>query len=241
MKSSDRLLSRLCSLLLLLALPLLAAACAEPVREVRIQEARYMEAPYQGQIPPQTAAELQNRYPEGFWQDGGAPPLPDGRRFKVTVREFEVRPQDPDLGKTIADVFTTVLTRDPAFEVAERERLDRVVSEIELQQSGLVDTPADPTETQVAAVELMVSGSANQTGNAWRLDARVMDAVRGHLLLAESSNPAALDTRAAEMLARRVAERIKTRLGGPPQPGPPGRAVPPPAGRMPPPAQPFKP
>jgi TolB-like protein len=240
MKSSDPLPSRFFTVLLL-ALLLLAAACSEPVREVHMQETRYMEVPYQGQVSPQTVAELQARYPEGFQQDGGSASLLGGQRFKVTVREFEVRPQNPDMGKTIADAFTSVLIRDSAFEVAERDRLDRVVSEIELRQTGLVDTPDDPTETQVAAAELLVSGSANQTGNAWRLNARVMDATRGRLLLAESSNPAILDARAAEMLARRVAERIKSRLGMTPPAGAPGTPFPPPAGQMPPPMQPFNP
>ncbi|OQX17824.1 MAG: hypothetical protein BWK76_09470 [Desulfobulbaceae bacterium A2] len=227
------------TLIILLALVLLTAACAEPVREVRIQESRYVEVPYQGQVAPETATELQARYPDGFWQDGAGGPAAGGPRLKVAVREFEVRPQNPDMGRTIADAFTTVLIRDPAFEVAERDRLDRVVSEIELQQTGLVDTPNDPTETQVAAVELIVSGSASQTGNTWRLDARVMDATRGRLLLAETSNPATMDARAAEMLARRVAERLKSRFGGMAPTGTPGRPLPPPAGELPPPMQPF--
>lgn len=226
----------------LVALLLGAVACAGPVREVRVQEERYVEVPYQGQVSPAAAAEVQARYPEGFWQDDGAGPRPAAMRLKVAVREFDVRPQNPDLGRTIADVFTSVLIRDPAFEVAERDRLDRVVSEIELQQTGLIDTAdSDPTDTQVAAVELVVSGSASQTGNAWRLDARVMDATKGRLLLAETANPATMDTRAAEMLARRVAERLKARFGGARPGGPPGRGLPPPAGQIPPPPPPFNP
>jgi curli biogenesis system outer membrane secretion channel CsgG len=195
---------------------LLVTACGAPVQEVRVQNTTYIDTPYQSQVAPETVAEIQSRYPDtSFRADSTAPNL---GRLKVTVREFEIHPSNPDTGRTISDIFTTIFTRDPVFEVVERERLAPVVQEIELQQSGLVETQTDPTDTMVGAVEYLISGSASQIGNTWRIDARVTDATKGRLLFAETTNAAALDARSSEMLARRVAGRMKSLLSATVQP-----------------------
>ncbi len=192
---------------------LLFYGCGTPVKEVSITTTDYEEVAYQGQVPEQVFKDVQKRYPPGFWQESGSV-IPPDQQLRVSIRRFDSSPDQPDLAKIVTDVFVTSFVRSRAFNVVEREQLDRLATELELNQSGMVEQVNAPETGQLTATDVIITGAVNQMGNTINLEARVLDVASGRIVLAESISPAAIDTRSASMLARMIITKMKEQYYG---------------------------
>ncbi len=192
---------------------LLLNGCGAPVKEVSITTVEYEEVAYQGQVPEQVFKEVQKRYPPGFWKDNG-PVIPPDKQLRVSIKKFDSSPDQPDLAKTVTDVFVTTFVRSRSFNIVEREQLDQVATELELNQSGLVEQVDAPETGQLTATDVIITGSINQAGNTINLAARVLDVASGRIVLAESITPAAVNGQSAAMLARMIITEMKDQFYG---------------------------
>lgn len=192
---------------------LLLYGCGTPVKEVSITTAKYNEVAYQGQVPEQVFKEVQKRYPPEFWKDN-RPVIPPDKQLRVSIKKFNSSPDQPDLAKTVTDVFVATFVRSQAFNVVEREQLDQVATELELNQSGLVEQVNAPETGRLTATDVIITGSVNQAGNNINLTARVLDVASGRIVLAESITPAAVNGQSAAMLARMMITEMKDQFYG---------------------------
>jgi TolB-like protein len=87
--------------------------------------------------------------------------------------------------KGIADTLITDLGRLDRLQVVERERLDALLSELKLQQSGLVDRASATKIGRLLGVQALLMGSYTAIGEMIRIDARIVEVETGLVLKAE--------------------------------------------------------
>lgn len=77
--------------------------------------------------------------------------------YKVSVLPFKDAKDSPDSGKIMADIFETALASSNRFEVVERMQLEKILSEQNLNLSGLIENPL--SIGKMVKVDLVVIGS----------------------------------------------------------------------------------
>jgi len=182
---------------------LLMAGCArnvsiknipEPndVKDVNQGDLEYGSTEYSMQVPESKRQELEKKYPPGFWRQKSLKIDPQDR-INIAIRKFNTIPEQPDqakdLGNTVSEVFTTAFVQSQAFNIIEREQLDKVLNELNVNQSGVIDVTNAKKIGNITGVELIVTGSVSQVGKDGRIDARVIDISTGQVILAETMSP----------------------------------------------------
>ena len=88
------------------------------------------------------------------------------------------------LGISIASMFGTHLKNETSFLVVERSQVAKVLGEKSLQQTGLTDSQRKELEKLFDA-EVLLAGEVSRFGNLIQLDARLVSAQTGQVLVAE--------------------------------------------------------
>ncbi len=91
------------------------------------------------------------------------------------------------LGEGIAETMTTKLSQVPSLTVVERTRLDQVLKEIALGQSGVVDDSTAAKAGKMLGAATMVVGAFQKAGESVRLTARSVDVSSGKVLKASEA------------------------------------------------------
>lgn len=87
--------------------------------------------------------------------------------------------------KGIADTLIGDLGRLGRLQVVERERIDTLLSEMKLQQSGLTDPASAVRIGKILGVQALLMGSYTAIGGMIRIDARIVEVETGLVLKAE--------------------------------------------------------
>jgi len=184
---------------------LLAAGCAV-VEETPQTQTTYTESSYRGQVSAGTLRDLDARYPEGFYREGGKA-VPEGERLSIGVAAFEGPGPLAPLARQVTDVFSTTLVQSGLFRVVEREKIDRIAAEMELGQSGLVDPSRAREAGRMTGMQLLLSGNLSDSQGRQRIDVKVVDVSTGEAVLAEKMD-GVVDADSAGFLARQVANGL---------------------------------
>ena len=116
---------------------------------------------------------------------------PQSKKITLAVLYFENNSVvDKDkmepLSKGIADMLITELTKIKAFKVVERERLNDVIDELKLQQTGVFDqSTAQKIGKLLGAQTLLLGSFMNFFGEQIRVDLRIVETETGLTLKAE--------------------------------------------------------
>ncbi|PKN34497.1 MAG: hypothetical protein CVU61_08295 [Deltaproteobacteria bacterium HGW-Deltaproteobacteria-19] len=116
--------------------------------------------------------------------------FPNTRKIRLAVLYFDNecvtdRERLDAFQKGIADALIGDLGRLGRLQVVERERLDAILSEMKLQQSGLTDPASAVTIGRVLGVQALLMGSYTAIGGIIRIDARIVEVETGLVLKAE--------------------------------------------------------
>ena len=84
--------------------------------------------------------------------------------------------------KGTADALLAELHRVPGIRLVERTRIEALLSELKLSQSGLVDTASAQQLGKLLGVDAVVLGSFAAVGEALRIDARMIEVETGRVL-----------------------------------------------------------
>jgi TolB-like protein len=130
------------------------------------------------------------------------------------IPPFESPPSDTilaALGYGLADLLTTDLARSGQLQVVDRLRLDAVLREIRLVESGRVDTSTAPRVGRLVQARRLVLGGLRRTPDGGlAIDARVADVASGDIREAVSAGAPLADILQAE---KELAFRLFDRLG----------------------------
>jgi TolB-like protein len=116
-------------------------------------------------------------------------PIPDSRKFKLAVMEFQTYDQQPEnsrLGSMIGEMFTTEIVESRAFRIVEREQLEKVLKELKVAQSGIVDTTQAQKVGKMVGAAVIVTGSVMKVGDRLRIDSRIIEVETGVIVSADS-------------------------------------------------------
>lgn len=119
------------------------------------------------------------------------------------VPPFAVRSSDPrltPLSFALADLITTDLARSAQLSLVERTRLSDVLRELELAQSGRVDSATAPRVGRLVSARRLVIGSLDQLpgSDGLRLGVRLADVEQGTVTQAIDAQAPLADILAAE-------------------------------------------
>lgn len=86
------------------------------------------------------------------------------------------------LGRGLAELLTTDLARSPKLTVVERERVQALLDEIKLQQSGATDSSSGVLAGRILRAGSLVAGGIQQTGSDIRVDAPIVNVNRDSIV-----------------------------------------------------------
>lgn len=111
-----------------------------------------------------------------------------GEKVKVGIIEFQNINEEArreSLGLMFSEMLTTAFVNSEAFKITEREQLQKVAKELQLSQSGIIDTSQAKQLGKMVGADAIITGSVTKIGSDLRLDARIIDVQSGIILTAE--------------------------------------------------------
>lgn len=116
------------------------------------------------------------------------------QRFAIMpFEELGVTTKDKQLGLLVASELTTLLARDHGLILVERAQIKKVIDELALGQSGLVDESTSAKVGEVLGAQGLVLGSVSEAGDRYLVNSRVVAADTGKLVVAEDATLPAAD------------------------------------------------
>jgi TolB-like protein len=131
------------------------------------------------------------------------PALAAPEKPRVAVLYFDVNHNDPKmqvLRKGLAQMLITDLAADPAVTLIERDRLEEVLKELDLQQSKHVDQASAAKIGKLLGTKYQVAGQITELvgSNDVVFEARIIDAERGYAFAA-AEKPMRVKAAASDM------------------------------------------
>jgi TolB-like protein len=109
-------------------------------------------------------------------------------KIKIGIIEFQSLNEEAKkdiLGKVFSEVLTTSFVNSNAFKIIEREQLEKVLKELQLTQTGIIDTAYAKQIGKMLGADAILTGTVIKFGNDLRVDARIIDVESGLILTAE--------------------------------------------------------
>jgi TolB-like protein len=117
------------------------------------------------------------------------PSIPKNERLKIAVMEFQAlnnKTGSNNLGSMIAEMFTTEVVNSESFRIVEREHLKKVLKELEVGQSGIIDTTEAQEIGKMLGADAIITGSVMKIQENLRVDSRIIEVKTGLIVSAES-------------------------------------------------------
>jgi len=133
------------------------------------------------------------------------PPVPSAPGSKIRMAVFyfdnesftDRKGLDP-FRKGIAEGLINGLNRTGKFQIVERSRMESLLAELKLSQSGMVDASTAQRLGKFLGVQMLLMGSFTALGEMIRIDARIVQAETGLVLKAEEVTGMTSDVLALE-------------------------------------------
>lgn len=90
------------------------------------------------------------------------------------------------MGMTVSELLTNKLSSAGAFTVIERNQLNKVLDELALNQSGLIEKSAAQEVGFLLGAQAIITGSITEAGEYFIVNARMIEVAKGDIKLAES-------------------------------------------------------
>ena len=104
--------------------------------------------------------------------------LPGNVRYRrlavLPFSELGAETKKRELGAVVTAELSTSLRRDHGLLLVERQKLQQVMGEIKLGQSGVFDASSAPEIGKLSDAQALVIGSVAETGDRYRIDARIV-------------------------------------------------------------------
>lgn len=107
------------------------------------------------------------------------------QKRKVAIVPFrELRGQPTVLGVYLSEELTTKLFQIGALDVVERTLIDKILAELKLQSTGVIDPDTARKIGQIAGVEAIVTGTITDFPSSAAVNCRLIDVQTGRLIAA---------------------------------------------------------
>ncbi len=116
-------------------------------------------------------------------------PVVSGKRISIAVIQFKTlnkEAQDIALGELVSETFTSALVNSSIFKITEREQLDKVIREMEMNQTGFIETTDAVEIGKMLHADAIITGSVALLGKQIQLNARVIDIESAYVISADT-------------------------------------------------------
>jgi TolB-like protein len=110
-------------------------------------------------------------------------------KIRLAVTDFTKESQNPDhenLEKIVPEWLTTFLVEAQAFEVIERRKLQKVLQEQNLGQTGIIETESAAQVGKILGVNILITGTVISVGDTLEVTIRLVDTTNGAIIGAAS-------------------------------------------------------
>lgn len=117
------------------------------------------------------------------------PVIPNEKKYKIAVMKFQTlndTDEGSNLGTMVSEIFTTEVVNSDSFKIVEREQLKKVIKELNVGQSGIIDTSEAQKIGKMLGASAIITGSVMKMGNQLRIDSRIIEVETGIIAGAES-------------------------------------------------------
>jgi TolB-like protein len=117
------------------------------------------------------------------------PLVPPTKRITIAVIRFKTlnkEAQNIALGELVSETFTTALVNSRGFKIIEREQLDKVVKEIEMNQTGFIETTDAVEIGKILHADAIITGSVALLDGQIQLNARIIEVESAYVLSADT-------------------------------------------------------
>ncbi len=117
------------------------------------------------------------------------PPAAPGKKISIAVIEFKTlnkEAQKISLGNLVSETFTSSLVNSSAFKIIERDQLDKVIKEMEMNQTGFIETTDAVEIGKMLHADAIITGSVALLANEIQLNARIIDIESAYVISAET-------------------------------------------------------
>ena len=138
--------------------------------------------------------------------------------LKIAVLDFQNLTQQEDLyflERAIPEILITDLLQSDKLTIVERAHLDKILDEMELSLSGMIDEEQVVEVGKMSGANSILVGSIIRAGDVFRIDARLTDVASSEIILAETCNwlsedeiIAAIDLLAEQIIFKLSGEKI---------------------------------
>lgn len=118
-----------------------------------------------------------------------AVPAPPAKSISIAVINFKTlnkKAQKISLGSLVSETFTTALVNSPGFKIIERDQLDKVVKEMEMNQTGFIETTDAVKVGKMLHADAIITGSVALLNNQIQLNARIIEIESAYVISAET-------------------------------------------------------
>ncbi len=127
-------------------------------------------------------------------QPGNAAPItppPKKKReiIKIAILELDYLQRSnrgEPVGRMVSEFLTTSAANTGAFSIVERSLLNKVMKELELEQSGLVEESQAREIGRMVGADAVLTGSVSKLGSSMRIDVRLINVETGKIMAAAS-------------------------------------------------------
>ena len=115
--------------------------------------------------------------------------MPDGKYGMIAVMKFGESGKmvkDKELGALVSVELMTYLHKDHGFDLVERDKLDKIMKELSLQQSGLIDDSTAAKIGKMASAQSLVLGMVSEVGSDFVVNARLVSVETAKVLVTEN-------------------------------------------------------
>ena len=132
-----------------------------------------------GQTKPATVTATTVTIPQG----------PPREKISIAVIEFKTlnkEAQKISLGNLVSETFTSSLVNSSAFKIIERAQLDKVIKEMEMNQTGFIETTDAVEIGKMLHADAIITGSVALLEGQIQLNARIIDIESAYVISAET-------------------------------------------------------
>jgi len=98
----------------------------------------------------------------------------------IAIKDFEViMGTNKEVAKYVQEDVTTALVNSGQFNVVERSKLQSVLDELQLAQTGLIDTTGAKQVGKLLGADIILTGTLAPTGDEWNVNLRVINTETG--------------------------------------------------------------
>lgn len=103
----------------------------------------------------------------------------------IAIKDFQViRGRDKNIAVYIQENMTTALVNSGQFNVVERFKLESVLNELKLAQTGVMDTGQAKEVGRLIGADLILTGTLAQMGKDWNANLRLINTETGLIIAA---------------------------------------------------------